>query len=85
MEYFTRIHGSMHVRSMPMVHIARVGVHCPKRMPTQPIKLSWQKMARNHMKAAWSREGFIIRVKSATTASLGSPKDKMPGQNATMV
>lgn len=77
--------GLQHFPLTLKVHMEWVGVHCPNKIATQPIKLIRQMIAMAHIMMACTRLGLSMRVNKATTASLGTANDRIPGKKATMV
>lgn len=76
---------SKHVPSTEKSHSERAGLHLPKRTPMVAKSVNWHHMQmpqRNHL---WNLLGFRRRVRRATTAILGRPNDKTPGQKPAVV
>lgn len=77
--------GLKQVPSIEKSHNELAGVHRPIRSPTVTKSVNWHHIAIHHRNHLWYTPGFISRVKSDTTASLGRPKDMMPGHWAAVV
>lgn len=85
MEIFTRTHLSQHFPLIEKSHIDCVGWHWMKRQVMVIMRLSSVRRAMVHRRFLCHNVGLRIRVRRATTATLGRQKDMTPAGKPTVV
>lgn len=85
MAYRTKIWGSQHVPFISKFHWDSAGMHLPSRKTALIASSTLHSPAMNHIIMVWQRPGFMMRVKTATTASFGIPNDRIPNGKPTSV